>query len=388
MKRVLLVHPQLNPPGGGNAVAAWTLEALRTGHRVALLTWDRPDLDAVNRHYGTSLRAGDFTCHGVAPWVRKLVPTSGLEMWRYNYLLRVAKRLQAQYDVVIGTHNEADFGCRGIQYIHFPRFNDPRVNPSVQRTLHAHAYRWYHRSPLLMAWYFRLCGLGGSFSMGRMRENLTLVNSDWTGRVFHDTHGVGTVTLYPPVASEFPDVPWEQREHGFVCIGRISPEKRLGLIVTILAAVRARGHDIHLHIIGVPDDPNYVLVVRRLQAEHADWVSLDLDLPHHELARLIASHRFGIHGMENEHFGIAVGEMVNAGCIVFVPGGGGQVEIIGDCPDLTYGSRDEAVDKIAAMLEDPGRQRTLRTHLAVQRQRFSTETFMQQMRSTVEHFQR
>jgi glycosyltransferase involved in cell wall biosynthesis len=117
-------------------------------------------------------------------------------------------------------------------------------------------------------------------------------------------------------------------------------------------------------------------------------VSLDLDLPQRELAHVVASHRFGIHGMEGEHFGIAVAEMVNAGCIVFVPGSGGQVEIIDDCPDLTYTTRDEAVDKIAALLDDPVRQRTVRAQLAARRRRFSSEAFMQQMRSIVETFSR
>jgi glycosyltransferase involved in cell wall biosynthesis len=307
-------------------------------------------------------------------------------MWRHNQLLRAARQVRTHYDVIIGTNNEADFGCRGIQYIHFPRFNDPRVDPRVQRSLDPSTYSWYHRSNTAMGWYFRLCGAVSGFSMARMRENLTLVNSDWTGRVFHETHGVEPVTLYPPVASDFPDVPWERREHGFVCIGRISPEKRLGLIVTILAAVRARGHDVHLHIVGVVDDPEYYHVVQRLQAENPAWVQVDVDLPRHELARLVARHRYGIHGMEHEHFGIAVAEMVNAGCIVFVPGSGGQVEIIGDHSELIYATANEAVDKIAAMLDAPAWQQTLRSQLALRRRRFSAEAFMHQMRSIVERF--
>jgi len=62
------------------------------------------------------------------------------------------------------------------------------------------------------------------------------------------------------------------------------------------------------------------------------------------------------------------------------------VEIIGDHPELIYASPDEAVDKIAAVLDDPARQQALRTQLAERRRRFSTEAFMQQMRSIVERF--
>lgn len=38
-KRVLIVQPSLQPPGGGNAVAAWVLEALRDDCEVSLLSW-------------------------------------------------------------------------------------------------------------------------------------------------------------------------------------------------------------------------------------------------------------------------------------------------------------------------------------------------------------
>ena len=47
MKRVLLVQPSMQPPGGGNGVAAWVLQALVAEHRVTVLSWqpgrDRAD---------------------------------------------------------------------------------------------------------------------------------------------------------------------------------------------------------------------------------------------------------------------------------------------------------------------------------------------------------
>ena len=43
----------------------------------------------------------------------------------------------------------------------------------------------------------------------------------------------------------------------------------------------------------------------------------------------MATHRYGIHGMREEHFGMAPAEMARAGAIVWVPRGGGQTEIVG-----------------------------------------------------------
>jgi len=65
-------------------------------------------------------------------------------------------------------------------------------------------------------------------------------------------------------------------------------------------------------------------------AAERPWVGLLHDLDRTEMAREVASHRFGIHTMENEHFGIAPAEFQRAGCIPFVHRSGGPVEIVGE----------------------------------------------------------
>ena len=38
-KRILFIQPNLHPPGGGEAVAAWFIEALKDEYDLTLLTW-------------------------------------------------------------------------------------------------------------------------------------------------------------------------------------------------------------------------------------------------------------------------------------------------------------------------------------------------------------
>ncbi len=68
--------------------------------------------------------------------------------------------------------------------------------------------------------------------------------------------------------------------------------------------------------------------------------------------------------MREEHFGMAPAEMARAGAIVWVPRGGGQMEIVGREPALMYESDDDAVRKISAMLASASEQQRLREHLA------------------------
>ena len=95
--------------------------------------------------------------------------------------------------------------------------------------------------------------------------------------------------------------------------------------------------------------------------------------------------KYGINGALDEHFGIAVAELVKAGSIVFVPNGGGQTEIVG-MPELIYDGVDDAVSKITAVLSDEQIQRDSLERLAQQADIFSTDTFCQKMQQTVQNF--
>jgi glycosyltransferase involved in cell wall biosynthesis len=377
--KILLVQPSLDPPGGGNLVGVWMLQALRDDHELALLAWKPPDLAACNRHYGTSLRTDDFRLHvvpGPVRWLGRLTPTP-VSLLKDTYLVRRSFALAAAYDVVITGNNEADFGRTGIQYIHYPKVGMAR--PAVD--LH-----WYHASRTLLELYHRLCARVGRFSAERMKGNLTLVNSAYMGAHVRALHGIEPVVLHPPVPGEFSAVPWNERENAFVCIGRISPEKRVDTIVDIVRRVRAAGEDVCLHVVGTPDDRRHTRLVRGLARQHASWLRLHENLSRTELVRLVARQRYGIHAMPDEHFGIAVAEMVRAGCVVFVPEDGGPAEIVGAAEELRWASPEDAVAKILATLRDSMTQARLRAHLTERAALFSTERFCAQFRAVVRDF--
>jgi len=371
--RILFIQPSMSPPGGGNGVAAWMLQALKDEHEVTMLTWWPIELDLMNRFWGTSLRPGDFRAIRAPAAVRRLVDALPLplSMLRTAVLLREARRLRASYDVPITANNESDFGAVGVQYVHYPWNVFPR--PMVD-------YRWYHVKMLLPP-YYALCNRLSRFTAEGMHRNVTLVNSDWTGRLAYRRYRFVSRTVYPPVTAEFPDVPWEARQPGFVCIGRIAPEKQLDRVIDIVSGVRRHVPEATLHIVGTPDHQRYY---RRIAARaRAAGFTIHQNLSRPALVDLVSRQRYGIHGMLEEHFGMAPAELVRAGCVVWVPNGGGQVEIVDD-PRLTYGSVEDAVSKIVATLRDPHEIATLRKHLAGRGALFSTERFMQEVRAAVQ----
>jgi len=377
-KRLLMVQPSLQPPGGGNGVCVWMLEAVKDRYDITVLYQYPVDLKAINAFYGTSLQPHDLTLLPCKPGLVHLLdalPVS-FSLLKTASLLRECERIQADYDVVLSVNNEADFGRRGIQYIHYPWHDLPR--PVVD-------LRWYHRPPYTVPIYQHLCLRMAGFSRERMKTNICLVNSDWIGEKVRKLYpGIETRTLYPPVTGSFPAIPWEDRETGFVCIGRISPEKEIEKIVMILDRVRIDYPEVHLHIIGTPDDPVYYEHILDLVRERTAWISLHVNIERQALLELIGRHRFGIHGMGREHFGMAVAEMVSGGCIVFVPDGGGQTEIVGACRDVLYHTSQDAVKKIKRVFPSRPLQDRLRTHLLEQASRFSVRQFTAEINEIVD----
>lgn len=380
-RRVLIIQPTLRPPGGGQAVAAWTIEALQDQYDVGLLCWERPDFAAVNRAYGTAIRGEALTIHllsGAARRIGTVLPFR-LALWHWAWLIRAARRVAPEYDVLLSTDNEVDLGRPAIQYVHYPRQLRPRPTADL---------RWYHRPAALVDAYYAACDALAPVSFERMSRNLTLANSEWTARLLHTRYGFAHVVVaHPPVAGHFPDVPWEARENGFLCIGRFSREKRLERVIAMMAAVRHHVPDVHLHLVGGRDSGSYYRRIKRLVRPHASWVRIDEGLSRERLIDLISQHRYGLHGMDEEHFGIAPAEMVRGGCIVFVPNSGGQVEIVGKDSSLVYDTTEDGIEKIVRTLTDPSHQTALRAHLAARKEAFTPDRFMRAITDAVRQFQ-
>ena len=280
--------------------------------------------------------------------------------------------------MTFGVYNETDYGRRGIQYVHYPTYLRPRPDVDL---------RWYH-SPGVLRAYYRLADAIADFSLDRMKHNLTLVNSDWTGDRVRRSLGVATRTLYPPVADPGPGLPWVERRPGFLAIGRISPEKEYERVIDILERVRRHVPALTLTIVGTCDrhTRRYMQQLLHRAGQLGTWITFKQDVSRGEIRDLMGAHRYAIHGMREEHFGMAPAELARAGCIVWVPRGGGQMEIVNREPALMYDTEDDAVDKIVRTLADTTEQSRLRSVLT-STDRFSTGNFVQQVRDIVADFE-
>ena len=352
------------------AVAAWTVQALSRDYDVSLATFSEPSAAELNGTFGTELTDDQLGLTRPSwRWPGRLQRANTL---RHVRLARFVRARRDSYDLAMSTSNEMDLGGGEVQYVHFPRdlamaHRDTEVGASS---------RWQQL-------YRRTAAVVSGESEARIRSNVTLTNSRWTAAVIRREHGIEPQVVYPPVWSDFPAIPWEQRRDTVLMIGRLSPEKRVEDAIAIVEGLRARGHALRLELI-TPGEAR-VVYRRRIEAlvrERADWALLRGELSRDELSQAMASARYGLHCMPDEHFGIAPAELVSAGCATLVHDSGGLREIVED-PDRRFTSVADAIARFERVLGDDSAAARSATDAARGRERFSAERFCDEVREVV-----
>ena len=386
MKRpsILIAHPWM-ARGGSEATAMWAIEALLPDHEVTFVTaapLRAEDWDSLNRAYGTRVDPSRIKVVK-APALPGVNGPRRLSHLQVRWFERFCRSLAGSFDLCLSAYNPISFGRPAIQLI-----GDFSFCEQMRVRLHAHgAMPLRHRPNLLRGLYLNLGEwIGVDKPPLREWDDLILANSAWAARQLRDHFGIaGPGVLHPPVPLPPAPAVAERDPFGFVCLGRVVPEKEVERIIHLLARLRAEGFPVNLTIAGDVGDSDYARGIADLAGSQGGWITTPGFLHLEEKRRVLSTHTFAIHACRIEAFGIAVAEMAAMGCIPFVPASGGAGEII-PFPELQFGTDEEAVAKIAALLRDPARVRELAALMPEQATRFAPERFVERLREQVSGF--
>ena len=218
-KKIAILYP-LFLGGGAESVTLWMLQALIDQYDLTLFTFSYLDFAQLDRQFGTQLDGAGVHLHIPFRSLKSIRDMQGYSLMtvRQHLLAYSFRNIRQEFDLAIAAFNEMDLGCRGIQYIHVPLFG--HGNEKARKALR------YPTSPIRTL-YQRACEILSGYSDERMKQNVTLTNSPWTAKLIKQSYQIDAGVLYPPVSLNAPVVHWRERENGFICSGRISPDKNL-----------------------------------------------------------------------------------------------------------------------------------------------------------------
>ncbi|MDR3573737.1 MAG: glycosyltransferase [Anaerolineaceae bacterium] len=368
--RLVIGHPRIGS-GGSESTLMWLIEALKRDFEVTVITTGGWDLGRLNNYYGTQVRANEVKVRiAPVPFPMRRLNAAALRSACYQ---RYARQIAAEFDVRVSAYNMTDWGLPAVHFI-----ADFSWNSDIRDRLHPPSPGFIYRQSLLRRAYLKMASVYFRPS-GRnvLHEDLIIANSRWSAALLKRDCDVDcAAVIYPPVSAEFPHVPWEEKESSFAMIGRIAPEKQIERAITILEAVRQRGHDVRIRLCGHIGNDLYGRRIAKLSHQHKGWITTEGLVTGENKAQILARCRLGIQTCGAEAFGISVAEMAKAGAIVFASNDGGQTEILGSA-DLLFTGIDDAVNKICVVLESTEKQAALCAHLAQRTKMFGAEKFIE-----------
>lgn len=338
--KALLVHSDLKQCGGAEDYAVSFQKALND------LGWDTWMLD-INGMYHDNERTKDsffLKIFRSVPFFKRL------SLFKYAVVCRYMKRQSQDYDLVVYTYGEGPkVDCKVIRVMHAPGLFSldsellTYLGVDTTRKVSLFGRRLY-------TW---ICRVLANPSMEDSADVITIVNSKWTQSVVSRVWKIqASHILYPRVSLALDDKRAVRKKNigTFVALGRIVPNKRLEDAISIISNLRKKGYDVTLDIVGRANTPYAEKLAEICKAHPA--VTLYPNVSDEHKKKLLEQAQFGLHCYRNEHFGIAVAEMLQLGCIPIVYDGGGVTELVEDGRQR-YTTISEAVDNISSLLDLP-----------------------------------
>lgn len=382
---VYIIYPGTPLRGGSAGMAAWSIVSLRDSFRVFVIGYSDWPAPSMNDYHGTDLRESDFAV--IRPFRARWANRCAASLPRtlsHSLVASFVKR-RVSDGLCLSLCGEFDFGRIGIQFVYYPFYSDGSVSTYERAGIGC-------RDTALRRAYRRLCYAAYGRSIDSIRRNLTLGISQYTVEEIRRAYGIDATVLNPPVLTDgFPEVPWNRRGNDFVMLGRMVPYKNHLAGIEAVARLRAMGHECALHIVGSwGGHAGYNRRLRALAAERP-WIRLHTDLSRARLMEVVTTCRYGIHGMAGEHFGMAIVELMAAGCIPFVPDQGGAPEIVGERRGLLAyrsGDLDDLVARVVPVLSDEALQRDLSEYVRAKAGAYRASEYCRKLRDLALSFDR
>lgn len=342
MKRIKLIHEDLNAGGGAERLAAASLEALNElDLSVDLVTFTKPNWNNLERIFGISK---------LRKYVNNVIKAD------ISSLLDEANKVDSknttdnEYDIVMNAHGDIlpsnMFGEKKekfITYCHYP------LVPELIRSL---KYDTVLRNYLKMCDYkFETLDKLRTKALGvynRMMNNSTVVtNSMFSSKAVKLYYpNTDPLIIYPPIDIDYFSrvVSTDSRENRIVVLGRFNPDKNIELALEVAKVLKGMNTKFEMTIVGNLSkiyQPYFNYLQKLVKVNGlSDMVDLKTNVDINDLLTLFGKSKVLFHPTIGEPFGMCIAEAMSAGLVPVVPSFGGNTEFVPET--LRYSNQKEA----------------------------------------------
>jgi glycosyltransferase involved in cell wall biosynthesis len=231
---------------------------------------------------------------------------------------------------------------------------------------------WMYRVPLVVTWHNAVLGDGLVPSTARQMQRTVAMGADLTLGASRDLVALATrlgarnarfspiaAPVVPPAGTSREDQRWvlgaADEDTVILTVSRLAPQKNLGMVLDIAAAVRDRP-DLRFVIVG--DGPELDKLQRRITTE---WLHVRLLGRSDDIGSLLAAADLGLLTSTWEARALVAQEALLAGLPLVSTRVGGIEELVGSAAVLVpAGDVEEAARQIIALADNPAERLRLR----------------------------
>ncbi len=226
----------------------------------------------------------------------------------------------------------------------------------------------------------------GKKTLERCTSIITLTKNegDYIGRRFNIPMEKINVISSGIDLGKFRDLGYDKDEDILLFVGRLSPVKRLDLLLRALAKVKKNIPNVKLRIIGKDwgVKPQLVEMTKTLNIENnvkfLEELHFEELIEHYNRAKaLVLTSRF-------ETFGVVIMEAIGCGTPVVVTKVGGIPEVVGNAGILCEENEESVSKGIIEILSNPEKYRTLKENTKRRRELFSWDKVAEKVKSLYE----
>lgn len=338
MKRIKLIHEDLNAGGGAERLAAVSLEALNEMDvSVDLVTFRKPNWNQLERIFGISK---------LRKYVNNVIKAD------ITSLLEEKNKPSDtnDYDIVMNAHGDilpsnvcGEKKENLITYCHYPLvpelIRSPKYDTVLRNYLKMCDYKFESLDKL------RTKALGVYDQM--MNNSTVVTNSIFSSKAVKLYYPItDPLIIYPPIDIDFFSrvVNSEVRENRIVVLGRFNPDKNIELALEVAKVLKGMNTKFEMSVVGNLSRiyyPYFNYLQKLIKVNGlSDIVDLKPNVEINDLLTLFGKSKVLFHPTIGEPFGMCIAEAMSAGLVPVVPSFGGNTEFVPD--GLRYSDQKQA----------------------------------------------